>query len=153
MDRAFLVLQIFILVFIVAHDWVPLGALNDVQTLKSGPRVRGMKIRTAANSLLVGLAIVLTLLWWSGPYPLAARIVLAAVYALLLAAEIVAWWIPFFFGASPRRTKAIQSMFAQTHSILPRRSDRIVPNTAHILLHAMLLAAFVLSVLVAVGVR
>lgn len=151
MERAFFVVQAIVLIFIIAHDWVPLGPLNDVATLKTSPRVRGMKIRTATNSLLVAAALILSILWWSEPYPLAVRIAFVAIYALLFAAEIVAWWVPYFFGASPRRTKAIQSMFARTHSLLPRRPDRIVPNTAHLMLHAMMLAALLLSVAVAVS--
>jgi hypothetical protein len=55
-------------------------------------------------------------------------------YALLLAGQLRAWWIPYLLRADPERAARYRIMFGKTHSFLPVRNG-LVPNTAHIMLH------------------
>jgi hypothetical protein len=61
--------------------------------------------------------------------------------------EIRAWWIPYFFGTTPERVKRYADMFGNTHSFLPERNG-IIPNTLHVILHALTFVTLILSVFV-----
>jgi hypothetical protein len=63
-------------------------------------------------------------------------------YSLLMLGQIRAWWVPYLFRADPTRIARYEIMFGNTHSFLPKRNG-VVPNTAHILLHACTAATLV----------
>ena len=47
--------------------------------------------------------------------------------------ELNAWWIPYFFGATPERKARYGAMFGRTHTFLPER-DVMFVNTFHVVL-------------------
>ena len=92
-------------------------------------------------------------------------------YFVLLAAELIIWWIPYFtvpsgrwrrvynhllsvatssFGKDDALTSWIaiyQRLHRGTITLLPERSDRPVPNLEHTILHAWTLVTAIITVL------
>jgi hypothetical protein len=95
-------------------------------------------------ALMIAIWAVLSLRYFGRPYPTAVRVYLIAIYGLLLVGEFRAWWKPYLFGADPKLVQRYEAMFGKTHAFLPKRSG-IVPNTAHVVLHACTLLAFLVA--------
>jgi hypothetical protein len=138
--------QAFHVLFLLLHDWLPLGALNDVKALRavdSGARI----VRTTVIQTLpfaVGLAGSLT--WRGHAYPTWLVWWLWISYAALFVGELQAWWIPYLVIPQPKRALRYAAMFGNTHAFLPERNG-VRPNTLHVILHAMTLAMLVLLAL------
>jgi hypothetical protein len=98
-EVVFVAVQGFVLLFLLLHDWVPLGPFNDLEGVNS---------------------------------------------QILLIGESRAWWKPYLLRADPKLVQRYQAMFGKTHAFLPKRNG-IVPNTAHVVLHACTLLAFLLA--------
>ena len=137
-------LQIFVVLFIALHDWVPLGSLNDVKAVQAADSTIRLLTVTVLSTLpfAIGLAGSIYdahnarlhgwLFWWLWiSY-------VAALYGLLRA-----WWIPYLFVPNPKRAARYQSMFGRTHAFLPAHNG-IRPNTLHVILHLVIVAIVVL---------
>ncbi|MBE3595826.1 MAG: hypothetical protein IMW86_02140 [Hydrogenibacillus sp.] len=144
-DIAFIALQGFILLFLLLHDWIPLGPFNDVTAIKSQMSIQKNIFNTFANALPIAVALALSASYLGKPYPLAVKIFFILIYALFLFGEYKAWWGPYFFGADPELVRRYQAMFGNTHAFLPVRHG-IVPNTAHVMLHLSTLLAFICAI-------
>ena len=100
---ALLALQIFHVLFLSLHDWVPLGNLNDVKAVR------------AANGRLVGNTVISVIpyavglagsaLYLGRPYP---AWLLWISYTVLFLGELRAWWIPYLLHPEPARAAAIK---------------------------------------------
>lgn len=143
MDRAWqsalVVLQAFQLAFLLVHDWIPLGPFNDVDAVRRENTPQQLLIGTIATSIPVALALWLSIHYFGYPYPAWVKVWLWLTYGILLAGELQAWWIPYFFRPEPKRAARYQAMFGNTHTFLPERNG-IVPNTLHVALHVATLA-------------
>jgi hypothetical protein len=142
---ALFVLQIFHVLFLSLHDWIPLGKLNDPKavraTISSGKLLAATLISTAPFAF--GLAA--SAVYLGRPYPQWLLLWIGISYAMLFVGELQAWWIPYFFWVQPERAARYQAMFSGTHAFLPVHNG-IRPNTLHVILHAGTLA--ILTVLV-----
>ena len=125
-----LALQVFQVLFLWVHNWIPLGRLNDVAAVRSQDTRRRLVTVTLIQSLPWTIGLCFSLLHFRRPYP----DWLVISYGLLCIGQIRAWWIPYLFRPEPKRAARYQIMFGKTHSFLPPRNG-MVPNTAHILLH------------------
>jgi hypothetical protein len=140
-------LQVFQVLFLWLHDWVPLGRLNDVKAVRSQDTTSRLVVVTLIQS--VPFTIGLLFSWWyfGRPYPHWLYLWLWISYGAIFLGQMRAWWIPYLFRAEPERAARYQIMFGSTHSFLPVRNG-LVPNTAHIMLHlatAATLAALIVS--------
>ncbi|HEX4155250.1 MAG TPA: hypothetical protein VHY48_06520 [Acidobacteriaceae bacterium] len=134
-----LALECFHVAFLLLHDWVPLGGLNDVQAVRAenpGSRLLRTTLISAAP-FVVGL--VGSFWFLHRGYPMWLWYWLWASYALLFAGELNAWWIPYVKGTTEERVKRYRAMFGRTWAFLPERNG-IVPNALHVVLHAATLA-------------
>jgi hypothetical protein len=142
-ELALLALQSFHVAFLLLHDWIPLGPLNDVAAVRRENSLPPL----IANTLIVGglfaFGLAASLHYYGRTYPHWLHTWLWVSYALLFLGELRAWWIPYLVHAEPQRAARYQSLFARTHSFLPARNG-IVPNTLHIILHAATLATLLL---------
>jgi hypothetical protein len=127
-------LQIFQLAFLLLHDWIPLGPLNDLPSIRSQNTVWQMLISTIVSSVPFAVALVLSMQYLGQPYPIWIRVWLWLTYGLRFVGELQAWWIPYLFRADARRAARYQAMFGKTHTFLPQRNG-IAPDTLHVLLH------------------
>jgi hypothetical protein len=138
-----LALQVFQVLFLVVHDWVPLGPLNDVRAVRAADPTARLALVTALSTapFLVGLAGSLAHV--RGPYPGWLMIWLWVNYTGLFLGQVRAWWLPYLARPEPKRAARYHAMFARTHAFLPERNG-MRPNTLHVILHASTLATLVL---------
>jgi len=143
LEITLLFLQSFHVAFLLLHDWISLGHLNDIAAVRRANSTQALLAGTLLSSapFLFGLAACLR--DYGHPYPQWLHIWLWASYGLLFFGELRAWWIPYLFHADPALVVRYKSMFGRTHSFLPVRNG-IVPNTLHVTLHLATLATLLL---------
>jgi hypothetical protein len=134
MEIILLVLQVFQVLFLWLHDWLPLGRLNDVAAVRSQDTMPRLVWVTLMQSVPFTIGLVFSLGYFGRPYPHWLYMWLWISYGLIFVGQIRAWWIPYLVHAEPERAARYQIMFGNTHHFLPIRNG-LVPNTAHILLH------------------
>jgi hypothetical protein len=142
-EIALVALQAFQVLFLWVHDWVPLGRLNDVDAVRSADSTHRLVLVTIIQSAPFTIGLLFSLLNFGRAYPHWLYNCLWISYGLLFLGQIRAWWIPYLIKAEPDRAARYQVMFGKTHSFLPPR-NKIVPNTAHILLHLATAATLIL---------
>lgn len=136
-------LQVFHLLFLLLHDWVPLGNLNNVAAFQKSTTAPQKVLSLLVPSIPVIIGLGFTLLANTRGPSLSFRIIFSAVYGFLFLGELEAWWIPYLFGTGAERVARYRTLFAGTHSFLPSRHG-ITPNTLHVALHAATVAALIL---------
>ena len=134
-----------ILLFMLSHDWIPLGPFNDIQGVRAENTTSGLIQMTIINALSISVVIVITLLFIGKRYPIWARLWLIIHLGSILYGAISAWWISYLFGAEPEMIERYNIMFGNTHAFLPVMNG-IVPNTIHVLFHVTLLMTWILSI-------
>lgn len=117
------------------HDWVPLGALNDVARVQAqDTRARLIRV-TLIQSVPYTLGLAFSVAYALTGHPRWVFTWLWVSYLLLLAGALRAWWVPYLVRPEPERAARYQQMFGATHAFLPPRNG-ITPNTLHCALHA-----------------
>lgn len=133
-------LQVFHVVFLAVHDWVPLGSLNDVQAQRAADPFRKRLLTT-----ILTVSPFFALLWSSlqviGRQALPPNLLfwLWLAYGLLFIGEIRAWWIPYLILPDPARAARYKKLFGKTHAFLNERNG-IRPDSLHVGLHAATLS-------------
>jgi hypothetical protein len=133
-EITFLALQTIVVLFLLLHDWVPLGRLNNLHAIRNQDSVGHTIIGTMVNSLPAAAGLFFSARYFGRPYPHWLEMLLWITYGLLVAGLLRAWWIPYLFKPEPERAARYQIIFAGTHSFLPERNG-IVPNTLHVCFH------------------
>lgn len=135
-----------IFLFMLVHDWVPLGQLNDVQAVADTRSTQELVVVTAVGTGQIVLLLALVLFFIGKRYPMWARLWLIIHQGFILAGALLDWWIPYFFGyGAAERVERYNAMFGNTHAFLPVNNG-IVPNTLHVLFHTTLLLCFILAI-------
>ena len=140
---ALLLLQCFHVLFLLLHDWLPLGALNDIRAVRSENPLGELLLTTLVSTApflppLLGNAQHL-----QGALPGWVTRWIAIAYGILLLGELRAWWIPYFFGGQRERVERYRILFGRTHAFLPARNG-IRVNTLHVMLHMATVATLLL---------
>jgi hypothetical protein len=128
-EAVLLALQLFQVLFLWVHDWIPLGRLNDVGAVRSQDTRSRLVTLTLIQSVPWTIGLGFSLLNFKRPYP-------GWLYDWLV--------ISYLFRQEPKRAARYQIIFGKMHSFLPPRNG-IVPNTAHILLHLATSATLIFS--------
>lgn len=134
-----------ILLFMLSHDWIPLGSFNDIPGVRAENSIGGLIKITIINTLSVLVVIVIALLFIGKRYPIWARIWLIIHLGSILFGAILAWWVPYLFGADAEMIERYNVMFGNTNAFLPVKNG-MVPNTIHVLFHLTLLMTWILSI-------
>jgi hypothetical protein len=137
-------LQLFQVLFLWLHDWIPLGRLNDVQAVRDEDSLGKLVVVTVVQSVPWTIGFIFSA--WYFSFPRWLDVWLWITYGLLFIGEIRAWWIPYLVRPEPERAKRYRKMFGKTHAFLPQRNG-MVPNTAHVLLHAATATTLVILLL------
>lgn len=135
-------LQLFQVLFLWLHDWVPVGRLNDVAAVRSQDTTLRLVVVTMIQSLPFTIGLVFSALYFGRPYPHWLYMWLCISYGIIFVGQLRAWWVPYLFHPEPERAARHQIMFGKTHRFLPIRNG-LVPNTAHIMLHIATAATLV----------
>lgn len=145
-EKILLVGLSFILLFMLIHDWVPLGPLNDVQAVMDTRSFQELITITlfGAGQILLLMGIVV---WFMGKkYPLWAKLWLIIHQGFILSGAMLDWWIPYFTGyGAEERVERYSAMFGDTHAFLPVMNG-IIPNTIHVLFHATLALCLLVTI-------
>jgi hypothetical protein len=146
-ERTLLALQLFHVLFLWLHDWMPLGRLNDIVAIRQVQTRMQMVVTTLVQSIPYTLGLLFTALHAGNRLPGWVSSWLWISYGLLFLGELRAWWVPYLFRADPARAARYQRMFGHTHAFLPKRHG-MVPNTLHVVLHVATVATLVVLLLV-----
>ena len=144
-EKYFLRGLFLILVFMLVHDWVPLGSLNDIEAVKAVNTEDELIRTTVINAGSILIVIIITLLFVGKRYPKWARAWLIIHLLSILVMAMMAWWIPYFYGASDVLITRYGVLFGNTHVFLPERNG-ITPNTIHVIFHSILLMTLLLAI-------
>ncbi len=137
-----LALQILHVAFLLLHDWVPLGPLNDLSAVRAANPGSRLVVSTLVSALPFAIALGCSLHFEHSRYPHWLFRFLWIAYLLLFLGELNAWWIPYLRGTRSDRVARYETMFGATHAFLPvRHGIRI--NTLHVLLHASTVALLI----------
>lgn len=128
-------LQVFHVAFLLLHDWVPFGPLNDPAAVRSENSRGKLLLATLLSTLPYAIALGFSKRHQRHGYPHWLFVYLWVAYIFLFIGELEAWWIPFFRGAKPERIARYEAMFGRTHAFLSARNG-IRINTLHCMLHA-----------------
>jgi len=154
----FNILTIFatiLFLLLALHDLVAVPPLTNLADLKKHESDARRYVDSIINGLcgIVPLGLLIYFnpafapleLWRAGPAlpPWAHRTILW-FYGLLLLGAFLSWWVPYIFG-SPKSHRDAFEKFKNTHHFLPARGENVVPNTFHVLLHALMLMCFLLA--------
>jgi hypothetical protein len=142
-QTALFVLQSFHVLFLLFHDWVPLGRLSDIRAVHVANSRRALVAGTLISSTPFAFGWLASADHLSTPYPHWLLTYLVIAYAILFAGELQAWWLPYVFGWPGGKEERYRAMFGNTHSFLPARHG-IAPNTLHVILHISTLATLAL---------
>jgi hypothetical protein len=142
-----LALQAFHVLFLLLHDWIPLGSLNNVAAVRAANPAGKLLIGTLISTSFFLFGFAASVIHRSGPYPHWLIWYLLISYLFLFVGELEAWWIPYFGSPQPERAARYEVMFANTHSFLPAR-NAIPINTLHVILHSTTVATLIVILLV-----
>lgn len=136
----------FILLFMIFHDWLPLGPFNDVEAISEDRSIGELVTVTLIGVVQILLFIGAVLFFRGKKYPIWIKLWLVIHQASIFTGALLDWWIPYFFGyGAEERVDRYEVMFGDTHSFLPVLNG-IVPNTIHVLFHSALLMCIILTV-------
>jgi hypothetical protein len=143
MIDAFLACQLFVVLFIALHDWLPLGSLNNLKGVHSADRKGKLIGVTVLSALPFAAGLAGSAYYASTRFPAWLVWLLWISYGGALYGMLRTWYVPYLLSADPARVVRYQEMFAGTHTFLPVRNG-IAPNTLHVVFHAVLVATIVL---------
>lgn len=143
MEMTLVVLQALQVAFLLIHDWIPLGRLNDVAAVRREDTRTRLIVVTLMQTLPFAIGLFFSARYLSRYWPGWLDWWLVISYGLLFAGQLRAWWVPYLLSPDPKRAERYARMFGNTHSFLPKRNG-MVPNTAHILLHLSTIATLLI---------
>ena len=130
MELALLALQAFQVVFLWIHDWIPLGRLNDVASVRREDSLERLVVVTLVQSVPYSIGLFFSARYFHQPYPEWLILWLWISYGLLFVGQLRAWWVPYLLRPEPARAERYEKMFGNTHSFLPKRNGLVpIPPT------------------------
>jgi hypothetical protein len=142
---AFIACQVFVVLFIGLHDWISLGTLNDVRGVHSADTRGKLLVVTFFSTLPFAIGLLGSIYYATSRFPTWLVWLLWISYGVGLYGLIRTWYVPYLLVPDPARAARYRAMFANTHAFLPVRNG-IVPNTLHVIFHAVFVATIVLLV-------
>lgn len=143
MMLSFLLCQLYVVLFVALHDWLPLGSLNNLAGIRAtDTRMRLMRT-TALSTLPFAVGLAGSVYYSTTHFPTWLMFVLWITYGAGLYGILRAWYLPYLVYSDPARVARYRERFADTHAFLPERNG-IRPDTLHVTFHAVLLAAIAL---------
>jgi hypothetical protein len=141
--HAFIACQLFVVLFIALHDWIPMGKLNNLAGIRAADTLGKRIFVTALSTLPFLLALLGSMFYAKMGFPMWLMWLLWISYGVGLYGMLRAWWVPYLLVKDPVRTARYQVRFAQTHGFLPVRNG-IRPDTLHVCFHAVFVTTCVL---------
>ena len=141
-EVVFLALQTIVVLFLLFHDWVPLGRLNNLSAIRSQDSVVRSVFVTLLPAAPAAVGLFFSAKYFGEGYPHWLEMLLWITYGVLLVGLLRAWWIPYIFKSDPERAARYQIIFANTHTFLPKRNG-MAPDTLHTCFHVVTVATVI----------
>lgn len=125
-----LVLQFLLLLYHQVTTLCDFFPFNGVRYYTRRERL----LEAGSNFVLMALPPVGFLLHW--PWGMEFG---AVFYFILLAGVFATWWVPYFFGGSPKWVEIYARIQGQTITVIPRRGANPTPNLEHLILMVLVL--------------
>lgn len=121
-------------VYLQVVEWIDLFPWNDVRTGNG---------QETLDLMLAPLTVVLVAWMWTSRRwaQLVATLALGAWAGL----QVMTWWSPYVWGASPGWKRVWTRWFADTVQVLPNDGVHLPPDANHLVLQLLILVALVLS--------
>jgi len=149
-DIAFLTLQSCVVAFLLLHDFVPLGRLNNLAAIRSEDSLTHQFFVTLLPGIPSALGLYFCVQRIGQPYPHWLSMLLWITYVTFCIGMLQAWWIPYLLVPNPERAARYQIIFRGTHTFLPQRNG-IAPDTLHTLFHVAVVFTVLLLLLRSIG--
>jgi predicted outer membrane lipoprotein len=143
MQKALVICQLMVVVFVALHDWVPLGRLNNVAGLRAVDTTSRLLWTTLVSTLPFAAVLAATAIFASVDYPNWLLWWLWGTYLACAYGILQAWWIPYLGSPDPERAERYRIRFAGTHGFLPARNG-IRPDTLHVAFHVLVATILIL---------
>lgn len=144
-----LALQSFVVLFVAAHNWIPLGTLNNLKGVRAEFSTQKLLITTLVNLTPFAIGLVGSVFYYRKGFPAWLFWWLWISYGLACYGSLTAWWIPYLFRAEPERAARYRLMYAGTHSFFPEHNG-IRPNTLHVIFDAVTVAMIIVLAVITV---
>ena len=145
-----LALQIFHVVFLLLHDWIPVGPLNNPAAVRAEHSTGKILLGSLISTLPYVIALACSVHFLHHAWPHWLSIFLWIAYLFLFMGELEAWWAPWFGRAiKPERLASYERMFGDTHAFLPARNGVRI-NTLHVILHAATVATLIVLFMITI---
>ena len=145
MEKLLIALQAVQVVFLLLHDWVPLGRLSNLAAVHSVDSTEKLFWTTVLSALPYAAGLALSIATYPD-WPMWVRIYLVVLYAITLLAILRAWWIPYLSPSDSPRAERYRVRFAGALTVLPRRHG-FAPDALHSVYHGIVVATLLLLVL------
>jgi hypothetical protein len=145
-DLVFLTSQACVVAFLLLHDFIPLGRLNNLAAIRGQDTLSHQLWVTLIPGVPSALGLFYSAHHIGQPYPFGLTLLLWITYITLAIGILQAWWIPYLLIPNPARAARYQVIFRGTHTFLPQRNG-IAPDTLHTLFHVILFATLFLLLL------
>ena len=139
---ALLALQCFVVLFVALHNWIPLGALNNVRGVRVAFPTGKLFVTTLINFTPFAVGLVATAFYFFRGHPGWVFWWLWITYGLACYGSLKAWWAPYLYRPDPALIARYKTMYAGTHSFLPEHNG-IRPNTLHVLFDIVTVAILI----------
>ena len=141
---SFIVLQVILFFLMTFHDWVHFPPLTDIRSLEKKSTVKGRLINSTLFALMVLIPLSITWVYKDCSMPFYQALTVFNFYFFLSVGTVFSWWVPYFLGSSLEHKENF-SEYKNTHHFLPQRSDNVVPNTFHVIMHFFIWTCAVLA--------
>ncbi|MGH8316466.1 MAG: hypothetical protein ACREUL_00605 [Steroidobacteraceae bacterium] len=143
MINALLACQLYVVLFIALHDWIPLGTLNNLAGIRAVDTTSKRLVTTFLSTLPFAIAFTASVYHAAAGFPTWLMCWLWISYGAAVYGMLRAWWLPYLVIKDPIRAARYQTRFAHTHAFLPVRNG-IRPDTLHVTFHAVIVTLMVL---------
>jgi hypothetical protein len=140
---AFIGCQLFVVLFIALHDWIPLGKLNNLEGIRAADTKLRLFVVTLISTLPFAIGLAASVYYAGTRFPMWLMYLLWISYGAGVYGMLRAWWIPYLLVPDPARAARYKIRFAHTHAFLPTRNG-IRPDTLHVCFHTVLIVLVIL---------
>jgi hypothetical protein len=135
-------LQCFVVLFVALHNWIPLGALNNVRAVRVVFPTGKLFGTTLTNFVPFAVGLAATIFFNGRPYPGWVYWWLWITYRLACYGSFKAWWMLYLLRPDPALVARYRIMYNRTHSFLPEHNG-IRPDTLHVLFDVVTIAILI----------
>lgn len=111
-EAILLALQVFQVLFLWVHDWIPLGRLNDVAAVRKQDTTGRLILVTLVQSVPFTTGLVYSWRYFGRSYPAWLDWWLWISYGVLFVGQLRAWWVPYLVKADPCAPSGIRKCLA-----------------------------------------